>query len=185
MVMSTMVLNKRLPGFLMALLTLALMACGELEFERLPPANYIDFNVEVRNMPAITNIDRIYVLDENGAQIGPGGPMPRANQTQPLQIPESYQGKPVYVCMGHSVLTYTRTLAAIQGGETIIISGEDVNVGLPENLPAIPGFSSSDTVSVVADRGIDSAFTIDSIFVTSFEGLPISTATYDAAADTW
>ena len=183
MVVNTLVLNKRSPGFLVILLTLT--ACSQLQLERPSQASYIGFNVEVRNMPSFFNVDRVYVLDEHGAQIGPGGPMPGRNQLQPLQIPESYQGKPVYVCMGHSLLTYTRTMAAIQGGETIVISGEDVNVGLPENLPEIPGFTSSTEVKVADGGGIGGDYTVDSIFVTSFEGLPISTAAYNADTGAW
>jgi hypothetical protein len=161
------------------------VSCGFLSFLNAPPEDAklesITFYVKAENLPNAVKLDRFYVTDDEGTQIGAGAGY-SGNGMVALTIPSSYAGQELNVCAGYSIMTYAMAKTAITENMTVTISAEDVDIGVPGGvLPEIPNVVSPGRITV--SGMIPSK--VNDIYVASYEGSRISTAAYDEKTGEW
>jgi hypothetical protein len=164
------------------------VSCGLFSFLGAPledeELEYLSFYVKTEDLPNAFKVDRFFVTDDSGAQIGAGVKYSGDNAVV-LSIPSSYAGQELNVCAGYSVIRYAAAKTAITENMTVTISAEDVDIGVPGGiLPKIPNVISSGEV-VVVNTQVAGAYSISDVYVTSYGGSRISTAMYDANTGKW
>jgi hypothetical protein len=162
------------------------VSCGLFSFLDIPSEDEkpgsVTFYVKVENLPHAFKLERFYVTDDSGAQIGPGVQYSDTDKAA-LSVPAIFVGQELNVCAGYGIMTYVSEKVTIASGITVILTMDGINVGVPGGfLPEIPNTISSGEIKVTSEVTVDQ---IKSIYVTSYEGSRISTAIQEKDSKRW